>query len=119
MAAIYGNGDGVLMDLEEAVKWCRLAAEQGHMEAIFKLGESYYYGDGVKQNPTEAIKWLKLAADHGHPIALHYMGMVYYEGKILPQDYHRAITYFFIAEAQGIIDSSFMLGGYILQRGGG
>ena len=41
MAAIYGNGDGVLMDLEEAVKWCRLAAEQGHMEAIFKLGESY------------------------------------------------------------------------------
>ena len=48
MAAIYGNGDGVLMDLEEAVKWCRLAAEQGHMEAIFKLGESYYYGEMVK-----------------------------------------------------------------------
>ena len=43
---IYGNGDGVLMDLEEAVKWCRLAAEQGHMEAIFKLGESYYLGTG-------------------------------------------------------------------------
>ena len=78
----------------------------------------YYNGDGVKQNPTEAIKWLKLAADHGHPIALHYMGMVYYEGKILPQDYHRAITYFFIAEAQGIIDSSFMLG-VIYYKGGG
>ena len=44
MAAIYGNGDGVLMDLEEAVKWCRLAAEQGHMEAINpdgKLGETF------------------------------------------------------------------------------
>lgn len=49
MAAIYGNGDGVLMDLEEAVKWCRLAAEQGHMKAIFKFGESYYYGDGVNK----------------------------------------------------------------------
>ena len=46
------------------------------------------------------------------------MGMVYYEGKILPQDYHRAITYFFIAEAQGIIDSSFMLG-VIYYKGGG
>lgn len=54
MAAVYGNGDGVPMDLEEAVKWCRLAAEQGHSEAMFKLGDSYYYGDGVKQNPTEA-----------------------------------------------------------------
>ena len=46
MAAVYGNGDGVPMDLEEAVKWCRLAAEQGHREAMFKLGDSYYYGMG-------------------------------------------------------------------------
>lgn len=37
MAAVYGNGDGVPMDLEEAVKWCRLAAEQGHTEAIFQI----------------------------------------------------------------------------------
>ena len=34
---IYARGDGVPENLAEAVKWLRLAAEQGHAEAQFTL----------------------------------------------------------------------------------
>ena len=34
---IYASGDGVPENLAEAVKWFRLAAEQGHADAQFSL----------------------------------------------------------------------------------
>jgi len=34
---MYANGRGILKDYEEAVKWYRLAAEQGNAEAQINL----------------------------------------------------------------------------------
>lgn len=49
------------MSEENAAKWYRKAAEQGHLMAISKLGDCYYYGKGVKQDYKEAIKWYFVA----------------------------------------------------------
>jgi TPR repeat protein len=38
---MYSNGDGVPQDHKEAVKWYRLAAGQGHAEALVNLGNMY------------------------------------------------------------------------------
>ena len=35
---MYANGEGVAQDYEEAVKWYRLAAEQGDTQAQSGLG---------------------------------------------------------------------------------
>ena len=44
-------------DDAEAVKWFRLAAEQGFATGQFHLGLMYENGRGVAQDDAEAVKW--------------------------------------------------------------
>lgn len=53
----------------EAVKWYRLAAEQGHAWAQYVLGNAYYDGKGVKRDYVEAVKWWQMAAEQGDEFA--------------------------------------------------
>ena len=62
---MYANGQGVPQDYAEAVKWYRLAAEQGDEKAQFNLGFQYANGQGVPQNHAEAYVWFNLAAASG------------------------------------------------------
>ena len=59
------DGDGIEQNMEEAVKWWRLAAEQGDADAQYNLGNAYKRGEGVEQNMEEAVKWWRLAAEKG------------------------------------------------------
>jgi TPR repeat protein len=51
---------------KEAVKWLRLAAEQGLAQAQFNLGVLYKKGEGTAQDIKQAVKWYRLAAEQGH-----------------------------------------------------
>ena len=62
---MYKKGWGVLQDYAEAVKWYRLAAEQGYAKAQNNLGVRYENGEGVLQDYAEAMKWYRLAAEQG------------------------------------------------------
>ena len=64
---MYANGRGVEQDDAEAVKWYRLAAEQGDADAQASLGWMYASGRGVEQDDAEAVKWYRLAAEQGVP----------------------------------------------------
>ena len=66
---MFADGDGVPEDYGEAVKWYRLAADQGHAPASFTLGLMYDTGLGVPKDHDEAAKWYRKAADHGYGIA--------------------------------------------------
>ena len=61
------------MNNEEAVKWFRKAAEQGHTKAQYLLGQSFVLGMGCKKNKEEAEKWLRKAAEKGHIKAQEYL----------------------------------------------
>ena len=50
----YYTGAGVPRDDAEAVRWYRLAADQGHAGAQSHLGLKYEYGQGVPQDDVEA-----------------------------------------------------------------
>ena len=52
--------------IKNALKWFRLAAEQGLAEAQNDLGYMYKEGQGVTQDYKEALKWYRLAAEQGH-----------------------------------------------------
>ena len=69
MALCYKNGEGVSQSSTEAVKWYRLAAEQGDAAAQYNLGVCYYNGDGVAKNRDTAIRWWKKAAAQGDSTA--------------------------------------------------
>jgi TPR repeat protein len=62
----YYDGNGVNRDYKEALKWFRLAADQGNAQAQNNLAIMYRYGRGVAQDFEEALKWYRLAADQGH-----------------------------------------------------
>ena len=49
-------------DAAEAVRWYRLAADQGHASAQYNLGLMYGDGQGVPQDNVEAHMWFNLAA---------------------------------------------------------
>ena len=73
----YDNGEGVPQDDREAVKWYRLAAEQGLARAQLKLGSMYQKGEGAPQDHKEATKWYRLAADKGNVAAQRNIGILY------------------------------------------
>ena len=50
----------------EAVKWYQKAAEQGNVDAQYKLGYSYYFGKGIERNNAEAAKWFEKAVQNGY-----------------------------------------------------
>ena len=59
---MYVNGLGVLQDYKEAVKWYRLAAEQGLAQAQSNLGFMYGKGQGVLQDYVMAHMYFNIAA---------------------------------------------------------
>ena len=42
-----------------------MAADQGHANAQYNLGNMYYQGQGVPQNTSEALRWLHKAQVQG------------------------------------------------------
>jgi hypothetical protein len=57
---------GVPENLAKAVEWYSKAAEQGDVDAQYKLGQMYYYGDGVGADFSKAVEWYTRAAEQGH-----------------------------------------------------
>ena len=49
----YRTGQGVTQDFQEALKWYRLAAEQGYAVAQANLGLMYMEGTGALQDFNE------------------------------------------------------------------
>ena len=59
---MYIQGRGLPQDDAEAVRWFRLAGDQGHAEAQYNLEGMYAEGFGVPQDRVAAHMWLSLAA---------------------------------------------------------
>ncbi len=66
LGVMYAQGIGVPQDDKQAMKWYRVAAEQGFDKAQFHLGAMYDKGTGAPEDDKEAIKWFRLAAEQGH-----------------------------------------------------
>ncbi|WP_062151191.1 tetratricopeptide repeat protein [Beggiatoa leptomitoformis] len=47
---------------QSAYSWFKKAAEQGHSEAQYQIGQLYYTGNGVGQSHDKAVEWFELAA---------------------------------------------------------
>jgi hypothetical protein len=63
------NGEGVAVDMHEAIKWYTQGAKAGNPYAQYKLGACYLQGTGVTADKSEAVKWLTLSAKEGDPDA--------------------------------------------------
>ena len=98
---MYNFGEGVPKDDADAVRWYRLAAEQGLANAQFNLGVTYANGRGVLKDDADAVRWYRLAAEQGHAIAQFNLGIRYANGEGVLKDSVRAHMWFNIAGANG------------------
>ena len=91
LAGMYHRGTGVPQDYPEAVRLCRLAADQGHAGGQINLGRMYNRGTGAPQDYTEAAWLYRSAADQGHAIGQINLGLMYDDGTGVPQDHTEAV----------------------------
>ena len=63
---MYDTGKGVPQNDKTAVKWYKLAAEQGDATAQTNLGIKYFIGKGVVQDYVRTHMWLSIAASQGY-----------------------------------------------------
>ena len=97
-------------DYKEAVKWYRLAAEQGDAFAQNNLGLMYDEGHGVPQDYHEAAKWYRLSVEQGYAQAQNNLGVVYDKGKGVSQDYKEAAKWYLLSAIQGYAQAQYNLG---------
>ncbi|CAH1763401.1 13644_t:CDS:2 [Entrophospora sp. SA101] len=71
---ILCDEDGPSFDLEEFMKYLRMAADNGNEVAQFNLGDLYYNGKlGVKIDEKRGLEYLKLAALKDQPKAIELL----------------------------------------------
>ncbi|GGD14877.1 tetratricopeptide repeat protein [Flavobacterium orientale] len=86
----YHSGQGVQRDLQEAVRFYKMATKAGSLEAMAELGRMTYYGYGIAVNRNEGLKLLKMAADKNLTDGLRYLGNIYFDEN----DFNLSFSYY-------------------------
>ena len=97
-------------DDSEALRWFRLAADQGFAAAQHNLAVAHANGlGGVAQDPAEAVRWFRLAAQQGHAAAQGNLGIAYSNGLGVMRDAVEAVRWFRLAAERGYGAAEFAL----------
>ncbi len=107
LGEIYRDGNGVKRNLDEALHWYKLAAEQGERNAIFAVAVAALKGEGMTADKAEAKNWFEKAAAKGHANAHYNLGVLAIEGDI--QDFRTAADHFRKAAEAGNADGAYSL----------
>jgi TPR repeat protein len=93
----YQFGAGTQMDMAEAVKWYKSAAEHGNILAMKNLSEMYRAGKGTNQDLAEAHRWSKLSCEGGNQAACELLVNAYLHGQGVKADYEKAYQFALMA----------------------
>lgn len=86
--------------VELAEEWALKAAQLGHVEAMYWLGEGYtaYAKDLLEEDPAEAKtyfehahRWLEQAVKSNHPAAIFELANFYRRGDVVEKDITKSI----------------------------
>ena len=106
MGLMYGNGFGVDMNDDLALKYYGIAAEQGHADAQFNIAVMYQNGWGVPQDEAKANEWYLLAAEQGNTEAQVSLGRYYSLDFLDSYDPVQAYKWFSIAHKLGDVNAN-------------
>jgi len=101
IGVMYDQGQVVVEDDAEAVRWFVLSAEGGFPTGQFNLANMYRTGAGVVQNLTLAHRWYQAAARQGHPQAQMALMQALYFGSGVSQDHAKAYMWLVVAAESG------------------
>jgi TPR repeat protein len=111
VAAAFETGKNAKLSKAEAAKWYRKAAEQGNVEAQFRLARLLQEGaPDLKKNTDVAAKFYESAARHGHVEAQNWLGYCYQHGLGVPQSDANAVEWYSKAATAGLAKAQNNLG---------
>ncbi len=94
--AAYERGD-----FGAALAEFQALAGEGHVSAMFNLGNMYRKGEGVEPDAKLAADYYRGAAERGHAKAQNSLGVMYATGTGLQANDLEAFAWFTIAAMQG------------------
>ena len=106
----YETGSSGVKNKRLALSYFRLAADDGHADAINKLGEYAYYGIGRSQDYQEAFELFEQASDLGSVDAYYNLGLCYETGSNVVKNERLALSYYQMAADDGHADAINKLG---------
>ena len=111
VAVHYKNGAGIPKDLQKAISFFTLSANQGFVDAQKTLGQLYEEGDGVTADKTVASEWYRKAAEQGNATSQLALASMYAKGVGVPQNYQAAYMWAAIARVKDAEDASNLMAG--------
>ena len=107
---MYFNGYGVPQNYSEAIKYFKLAADQGDPQSQTALGLIYDNEDGINQDYTLAVKYYEMAASQYFAQAQYNLAIMYEKEYGVVQDFALAERYYKLAADQEYVDAQYNLG---------
>lgn len=99
LAVMYLDGNGVTADIDKALFYYRMAAEQNVAFAQYRLARIYLDGDYVKPDPNRGLEGLLSAARLGFVEAQLDLSLLYEQGDGIAQDLVEAYKWLSIASS--------------------
>lgn len=109
LGKLYLGGEGVLKDVESAIRWLFLSADKNNQFAEYSLGMLYLKGDDIPKDIEKAVEYLKRSAEQGNQYAQYIIGKLYLTGKDIPKDKEMATYWLRLSAVQGNIYAQFLL----------
>lgn len=98
-------------DLEQAVEWMKIAADDnGNQNAQYRLGKIYLQGKYVTQDVKKAEAYFKMAAEQENEYAAYQLGKLYLSEEFLPKDVEKGIRWMETAAEKGNQYAQYTLG---------
>ena len=98
MSWVLDNVDDPLRQeqIEDAIRYLKMAAQQKHAQAMISLSERLYEGNGIPQDKSEAANWFREIIKYHYrheytPTAMLNLAKMLYKGDDIPQNKKEAI----------------------------
>jgi TPR repeat protein len=105
---LYARGEGVVVNVPEAVTWYRRAAAAGHTEAQFQLGLIYMQGSHAGASGLD--RWFDVASQQNSELARRTLKMLFPHGIAVEKDLDEARRWIWSAGTAGKVEAQAVLG---------
>lgn len=114
LATYYYMGIGVPQDIQKAIYYYTLSANNEFGEAMYYLGLAYENGEGVAFDINKAIEWYKKAAATGHAGAGNNLSRIYGMSKYGIMNQEEAGKWALFAAERGDRNAQLTVGNFYL-----
>ena len=108
-----GENEDIPRDIEKALSFLQLSADQGNQFAQYQLGRLYLgENEDIPKDIEKALSFLQLSADQGNQFAQYQLGKLYLgKDEDTPKDTQKALSFLQLSADQGNSFAMYQLGG--------